>query len=304
MIHLPYKRVWIVGARGFLGSELASCLARQGVACEMQGGRFVPGIVRQCSADEQETAAQHMALFDPRMGDHGIAACVQEPGVIRRVLDAMGEPEVVYFCAATRGGDAEAYRRAYLEPVRAVAAAVPGARLVFCSSAAVYEGRGDVSENSPTPGSTEKARILLEAEQAVLSAGGVVARLVSLYGMGRCELLRRHLAGEPQLPGSPERVLNYLHVVSAARVLHLLGYLPQIRHRVYNVCEESFTKAQAYAMLESLTGIPASREVSPAGRRGVSDHRVLAERLESELCVPRLRFSDYVRGALAAHRSA
>ena len=79
----PARRVWIVGARGFLGSVLR-------------------GLFRQALA------------IDPGCGDagEGIAACVQEPRVIDRALRATGEPELVYFCAATRGGDAAAYRRA------------------------------------------------------------------------------------------------------------------------------------------------------------------------------------------------
>lgn len=257
------QHVWIVGARGFLGSAL-------------QTGFPV----------------ESLTLFDPHVqaGERGIPACVQAPGAMQEAP----QPDVVYFCAATRGGDAAAYRRAYLEPVRAVAAAVPGARLVFCSSTAVYEGQGEVTELSPTPGSTEKLRVLLAAEQATLAAGGVVARLAPLYGPGRCELLRRHLAGEPRLPGAPDRMLNYLHVESAAEALRLLGATPHLRHRVYNVCSESFSLAQAYALLESLTGIPTSREISLAHRRGISDHRVVAERIR-ELYEPQACFASFVK---------
>ena len=267
-----HKCVWVVGARGFLGSAL-----------------------------RERLAGESLALFDPayREGEGGIAACVQEPGAAARAP----LPDVVYFCAATHGGDAAAYRRAYLEPVQAVAAAAPGARLVFCSSTAVYEGQGAVAEHSPTPGGTEKLRILLEAEQVALAAGGVVARLAPLYGGGRCELLRRHMAGEPQLPGPPERMLNYLHVQAAAEALLRLGAAPQLRHRVYNVCGDSFTKAQAYALLEALTGVPASREISPVGRRGLSDHRVVAERIR-ELYEPQACFASYVKERLRGESPA
>lgn len=301
MISFPFRRVWIIGARGVLGSALESLFLQCRVAYEWRGDRAVPRKQPNRTAEELAAAAEHTLAIDPRCsGGQGCAAYVQEPGNIERLLAASGAPEVVYFCAATRGGDAAAYRRAYLEPVQAVAAAVPGARLVFCSSTAVYEGQGEVTEDTPTPGSTEKLRILLAAEQAALAAGGVVARLAPLYGgaqgsLGRCELLRRHLAGEPQLPGAPQRMLNYLGVSAAAEALLLLGTAPQLRHRVYNVCSESFTKAQAYAMLEALTGVPASREVSPAGRRGVSDHRVVAERIRELGGEPPQRFADYVQ---------
>ena len=290
---LPIKRVWIVGAGGLLGSVLRERCVRCRAVYEAEHGGL--GMVRR--SFERGVAARCTLAFDPLCRGGGIASCVQEPGAIARAVELAGEPELVYFCAATRGGDAAAYRRAYLEPVQAVAAAAPSARLVFCSSAAVYEGQGDAAEDAPTPGSTEKLRILLEAEQAVREAGGVVARLAPLYGGGRCELLRRHLAGEPQLPGAPERTLNYLHVEAAADALFLLGYAPQLRHSVYNVCDETFTKAQAYAMLEALTGIPASRESASAGRRGISDHRVVAERIR-EVYAPQPHFASYVQSCL------
>ena len=59
-----------------------------------------------------------------------------------------------------------------------------------------------------------------ECERRILSFGGCVARLVPLYGPGRCELLRRHIAREPKLAGPPERVLNYVHVEDAADAIY------------------------------------------------------------------------------------
>lgn len=293
----PHKRVWIVGAQGFLGSELRACMRGSHVEYEAAEGGLQPRVVPHCTEAEQAAAMRHVLAFDPALTGEGVPACVQAPGVIAQAVAAAGEPEVVYFCAATHGGDAAAYRRAYLEPVLAVAAAIPQARLVFCSSTAVYEGRGRVTEESPTRRDSEKLCLLQEAEQAVLGAQGVVARLAPLYGRGRCELLRRHLAGEPQLPGPPERMLNYLHVACAARVLRQLGTHPQLRYHVYNVCGESFTKAQVYALLESLTGVPTVREVSPAGRRGVSDHQVVADRLWREVCEEPVSMAAYVRAS-------
>lgn len=250
-------------------------------------------LAKLCRAEGWQTL-----VIDPTAdgGEGSVAGHGGDAEALRRAL-AAGAPQVVYICTATRGGDAAAYRKAYVEPVLQAAAVVPGARLVFCSSAAVYRGGGHVAEDSPTllPEEHAKSALLLQAEAAVLKAGGVVARLVALYGVGRCELLRRHLAGEPQLPGAPERVLNYVHVHDAAAALLAMGRADRPASCVYNVCAESFTKAQAYAALEELTHIPAARDVASAGRRGASDRWVSSARLRRELAwFPQVSFAAFV----------
>lgn len=262
---------WVIGGAGFLGSAVAGLW-------RAAGGRVL--------------------ALDPAAGAEGIAGRAGEAAVVQRALACLS-PGVIFFCASTRGGDAGEYRRAYSEPVQAAAAAAPGARLVFCSSCAVYEQGGVATEQSATPGATPRLSTLLAAERAVCRAGGVVARLAALYGPGRCELLRRHCAGEPRLPGPPDRVLNYVHVHDAARALALLATAPSLPHSVYNVCAESFTVAQAYAALESITGRVASASAAAAGRRGSADHRVCAELLRTELgWQPRVTFADFCRGEM------
>lgn len=264
------KNAWIIGGAGFLGSALAA-------QCRALGWRVL--------------------VVDPACspGADAVQAEAGEPGGLEQAA-AMLLPHVVFFCAATRGGDAAAYRRAGLLPVLRVTELVPHAHPVFCSSCAVYSGSGLVQEQSPTPGDTERQQVLLAAEAAVLRSGGAVARLAALYGPGRCELLRRHLAGEPQLPGAPERVLNYVHVQDAARALILLAG----DAGVYNVCAESFTKAEAYALLEELTGVPRCPRVAQAGRRGVADHRVCAGHLRKALAwVPQMHFFNFVKENMA-----
>lgn len=267
------QSAWVVGGAGFLGRAL----------------------VRLCRA------AGECLVIDPACGDGGVSGAGGDPAAVAQALALTGLPSVVYCCAATRGGDAAAYRRVYVETVQQLTALLPGVRLVFCSSTAVYEGRGEVTEDSPTAKAGDKLQLLQEAEHAALEAGGAVARLAPLYGENRCELLRRHIAGEPQLPGTPERVLNYLHVEDAANALYRLGTARALPHRIYNVCGESLTKAQAYAMLAELTGRPASPTVAQAARRGGSDHRVCAARLKAELnWTPQRSLREFIRKAILA----
>lgn len=267
----PCRVVWVVGAAGLLGARLAQLCRQAGAAV--------------CGLDLGPAAE--------------VQGWVQDAPTLRRALALHGEPEVVYLCAATRGGDAGAYRAAYAEPVQALREALPQARLVFCSSTSVYAvGAGAlVTEESPVAAGSARQEVLLHAEAEVLSAGGVVARLVALYAASRCELLRRHLAGLPQLPGAPERMLNYVHVSDAAHALLALGQAPL--SGVFNVCGESFSKAEAYALMEELSGIPTAPEVARVQRRGASDYCVSSQRLR-RLCgwAPQVSFRDFVRRQL------
>lgn len=210
---------WILGT-GFLGSRLRRLLPH------------AVGIDCAAPAEVQGDAA--------------------DPAVLARAAER-GMPALIFCCLSTRGGDAAAYRRTYLDAVRALPA---GAKVVFCSSLSAGQGASD------------KAGLLREAETCVLARGGVVVRLAALYGEGRCELLRRHRAGEPRLAGADERRLNYIHVDDAAAALVAAAAAPS---GLYAACGDSFTKAEAYALLERVTGIPAVAESAPAGRRGLTD---------------------------------
>ncbi len=254
------RSCWVVGC-GFLGS----CLLE---ACRAAGMKAL-GIDREASADVQGDASSPDVLAAAR---------------------ALVEPEFIFCTVATHGGDEAAYRTAYLNLPRALHAACPAARLVFCSSSSVYGGQGgdEVTEASPCRAASSKARLLLEAEAAVWSMGGVVARLVPLYGGGRCELLRRFVQREPELAGEEGRVLNYVHRADAARALLCLAVAKGVR--VVNVCAESFSKAVVYGELSRLTGLSRVGAVAEGGQRGVSNQRVSSTLLRSLGWVPQVDF--------------
>ncbi len=268
MAPLAGRRCWVVGC-GLLGS----CLLEMARAVGMQ----TLGIDASAPAEVQGNAAEVEVLAAAR-------ACV--------------EPEWIFCCAATHGGDEAAYRTVYLELPQALRAACPGAQLVFCSSTSVYGGQGGeaVAEGAPCRASSARACLLQEAEAAVRAAGGLVARLAPLYGGGRCELLRRFVCREPELPGAEARVLNYTHRADAARALLLLaargaaGECPP----VVNVCGESFCKGEVYEALSRLTSLPRVAAVAAQGRRGMSNQRVSSDLLRSLGWVPEV---DWVRWA-------
>lgn len=261
MSRLTGQGVWVVGT-GFLGRELAAL-------CMAAGARVVT-IDAVAAADVVGDAA--------------------DPAVLHTAYQLV-EPGYIFCCMATRGGDAAAYRRCYAEVVASLLREAPAARMFFCSSVSVYGAAvaAELTESVPVMPGSERTRVLLEAEQTVLQVGGTVARLAALYGENRCELRRRHLAGEPQLPGPPDRVLNYVHVQDAARALLLLA--EQGAAGIYNVSGVSFTKAAAYAALERTSGVPICTEVAPATKRGGVCVPVSSARLRALGWQPRPFFS-------------
>ncbi|MCQ2365295.1 MAG: hypothetical protein MJ051_07070 [Akkermansia sp.] len=236
---------WILGT-GFLGSRLRACLSH------------AVGIDSAAPAEVQGDAA--------------------DAAVLARAA-AMAQPAAVFCCLSTHGGDAAAYRRTYLDTLRALP---EGARVIFCSALSAGQG------------ASEKAAILREAEAQVLARGGVVVRLAALYGEGRCELLRRHRAGEPRLAGADTRRLNYIHVEDAAAALLAAAAAPSA---VYTACGDSLTKAEAYAMLETATGVPAAADSAPEGRRGVADVDPQTVGAPVPHWVPQIHLADWCRHA-------
>lgn len=241
--HMAPRPAWVVGT-GFLGS------------CLLRALPHAVGIDSAVPADVCGNAA--------------------DAAVLAQAVKLL-EPECIFCCTATHGGDAEAYRRAYADVVQALP---PGVCVVFCSSTSVEHAGG------------ERQQILRAAEDAVLARGGVVARLAPLYGPGRCELLRRHLAREPRLAGEDGRVLNYLHVQDAVSALLHLAACGE--SRCYTVSGESFTKAEAYALLERLTGIPASATDAAYSCRGGGSRAVDCSAIRALGWNPAHTFADFV----------
>lgn len=253
--------VWVLGT-GFLGSALAA-------VCRAAGASVL-------TIDHAAPADLHADAADAKAMAVGLGRVV---------------PQVAFCCLSTRGGDAAAYRHVYLQSMRSVLSVAPAVCPVFCSSVSLYPdaGGGAVDENTPLSSPNSRQEVLRQAEALVLSAGGLVVRLAPLYGAGRCELLRRHLAGEPRLPGPPERWLNYLHVDDAVQGLMQLAARKQ--SGVYNLCSESFTHAAAYEMMQQLTGVPAAAECTSASVRGSASRRIVSTRFSPES--PRA-FRDFV----------
>jgi nucleoside-diphosphate-sugar epimerase len=204
-------------------------------------------------------------------------ACdVGNPTSVAALADAIPPPDFLVHCAASGHGGPEAYRHVYLQGCRNLARAFPGIPLLFTSSTSVYAqcDGSEVSEDSPADPGRETGQILLETEQAVLAAGGIVARLAGIYGPGRSVILARFLAGQAVIEDDGRRFLNQIHRDDAASaILHLAesaiaGAID--RPALYNVADSRpLTQLECHRRLAELCGLP----VPPFGPRDTTRKR-------------------------------
>ena len=156
------------------------------------------------------------------------------------------------------------------------------AHLLFTSSTSVY-GQQDgsvVTEDSLTEPSAETAKILLEAERAILSANGTVVRLSGIYGAGKSYLLSSLFSGQASMDGDGERILNHIHHSDGASACL---FLLENNHRgIYNVSETTnLTLKETYtALCEKFSipmppSIPASSSPRSGLNKRVSSAKIL-----------------------------
>jgi nucleoside-diphosphate-sugar epimerase len=152
------------------------------------------------------------------------------PAGVRPIVAAIDEadlgPEALDVCylVSPDGHDEAAYRRAYLDGLRALAGRVR--RLVFASSTAVYDGTaGWVDEQTPCAPASFSGRVLLEAEALAreIAETAVVVRLGGIYGPGRDRTIRSVEGGVAIAIEGERRYGNRIHRDDAAGVFaHLL----------------------------------------------------------------------------------
>jgi nucleoside-diphosphate-sugar epimerase len=190
----------IVGC-GYVGLPLGRELVRL--------GHDVAGLRRSSTAENELPAAG----IRPLVGD------VTRPETLAGLPH---EFDWVVNCIASRGGDAEAYRRIYLQGTRHLMewlSAMPPQKFVHTGSTSVY-GQTDgslVKESSPTAPFAETAKVLLETERLLLTAAGehgfprVILRVAGIYGPDRGHAFKQFLNHEARIEGDGSRFLNMIH---------------------------------------------------------------------------------------------
>jgi nucleoside-diphosphate-sugar epimerase len=264
--------VLIIGC-GFLGEATADLFSAQ--------GKRVLALVRS------EESLSHLASksFDTLLCDVTDATSVES---LRPRLHSI--PLAIY-AVSSGGGTATDYAALYRDGVRRVIESWQPQKLIFVSSTSVYaqEDGSWVSEDSPTLPERETARILLEAEQIALNAGGSVARFSGIYGPGRSLLLRKFLAGEAVLETGVPRYLNHIHRDDGAKALLHLGQVG-VPVGIYNVSDDMpTTQPKVIRWIADFLKSPLPPEgASPRSRkRGTSSKRISNAKLRSLGWAPR-----------------
>ena len=264
--------VLIIGC-GFLGETAAELFSAR--------GNRVLGLVRS------ETSRSALAGLSWE-----VAACdVTDSDSVARLNPRLrGVPLAIYAVSAGHGG-AETYAEVYREGLRRVMDQWRPVRTIFVSSTSVY-GQNDgswVNEESPTLPERETGRILLQAEELALAAGGSVARLSGIYGPGRSMLLKKFLAGEAVLEEGGHRWLNQIHREDGASALLSIGD-PAAPSGIYNVTDDTpVTQRELYGWLANFLNrsLPPEGPLDLSRKRGVTSKRVGNGKLHSIGWVPR-----------------
>jgi len=229
------------------------------------------------SALAARLAAQGHEAFGLRRRPEGLppgvtpvaADLTERSGLAARLPDAL---DAVVYAAAADGRDEAAYRRAYVEGLANLLAALPGdgaARVLFTSSTAVY-GQDDgsaVDESSPTEPTRWNGRILLEAESLLPGSGHPfsILRLGGIYGPGRTHLVERVRAGEARLPAAPAYT-NRIHRDDAAGALDHLLKLPAVDPVYVGVDDDPADLGTVLRWLAGRLGVAAPPAGSGEGR--------------------------------------
>ena len=159
-------------------------------------------------------------------------------------------------------------------------------RILFTSSTSVYsQTNGEsVTEESAAEPKHESGKILREAENVVLAARGIIARLGGIYGPGRSAFLNKFLDGRAIIDAEHDRFVNEIHRDDAATAVRLLLNSAASRGEIYNVVDnEPILQSECYRWLAAKLNRPLPREGRSISKRkgGESNKRVSNAKLRS-----------------------
>jgi len=228
----------------------------------------------------QLTGAGH-DVVGVRRSEGGVSAIEDAGGTAVRAdvtdpngLSAVPAVDALVFAASSGGRGAKAARRVYVDGLETVidhfgARDDPPDRLVYTSSTGVYgDHDGEwVDETTPLHPTTDKTRVLAEAERVALETAGeagidgTVARFAGLYGPDRYRL-ERYLEGPVT-----EGYLNMVHRDDAAGSVAFVLTENLVRDGVVLVVDDEPVDKWTFAdWLADQCGVPAPPKQTKAER--------------------------------------
>jgi nucleoside-diphosphate-sugar epimerase len=265
----------IVGC-GYVGMSLGAELARL--------GHEVYGLRRDASASTEMTAAGLRPLF----------ADITKP----ETLASLPRPfDWVVHCVAA-GGDADNYRRIYLEGTRRLLewlSASPPQKFLYTSSTSVY-GQTDgsvVKESNPAEPSVETSRVLVETEKVLFEAfhrdkfPAIILRVAGIYGPDRGHWFKQFLKNEARMDGDGSRFLNMIHRDDVAGCV-IAGLKRGRPGEIYNAVDDEPVKQRVFfewlgAALGKYPPPSAPPNPDEKRKRGITNKRVSNRKLKMEL---------------------
>ena len=264
-------RVAIVGC-GYVGLELGRQLT--------EAGHDVVGVRRS----DEGLAAIEDAGFE------AVRADVTDPDSLAAVPDV----DWLVFAASSGGRGADAAQRVFVDGLETTidhfaARDEPPERLVYTSSTGVYGDHGGdfVDESTPLEPTTDKTRVLVEAERVAREVAadngieGTVARFAGLYGPDRYRL-ERYIDGPVT-----EGYLNMVHREDAAGAVAYLLTEDLARGEVVMVVDDEPVDKWAFAdWLADECGVPEPEKRTNEERLAAGDLSEAARRriLTSKRC--------------------
>lgn len=232
---------------GYVGLPLAAALVR--------GGASVIGTT---------TRADNVGAIE-EIGAEARVLTVAEVPALRSAL--VGADTIFVTLAAGRGGD---YRQVYVEGLRSVVATLDpraAAQVIYTSATSVYgqDDGGWVDGDTPPAPSTERGRLLLEAEAVLATAPKTVKtcvlRLAGIWGPGRDPsdwMARRG----PVIDGDGTGYLNLIHRDDA--VTALLAAARRRAAGVFTLADDAPSRRRdLYPALAARLGVAAPRFADP-----------------------------------------
>lgn len=209
-----------------------------------------------------------------------------------QVLARAKQFDTVIQVASTRGGNADLYRRVYLEGARNLIEAFARSTIIFASSTSVYAQKNGelVTEESVAEPQHETGKVLREAEELVLGRGGIVTRLAGIYGPGRSALLQRFLDEKATIDPEKDRFVNQVHRDDIAAALFLLLDGRAGPGEIFNVVDdEPIRRSECLRWLAKKLNrpVPPLTRSTSEQKRGRSNKRVSNAKLHRLGWAPR-----------------